>query len=236
MIDKQLKDLYLERWELLSEKLKNIVETSEYSIKPANPLLLTLKDETKFIEADIRIMIFGQETNSWGKEGFHNDINKTLKRYDDFFHEKGYWEYGKGFWNGVLLFLDKIHAKYPNKKIEFIWNNLIKIGKSNKRGKPPHYIRNIEKEHFNIINEEIEIINPNLILFLSGPNYDYILDKEIEGFDKEGKLEGFTPRKLLKFKFKEKIPCYRTYHPNYMWRSSNIHSYYGAIVNDLDIK
>ena len=42
-------------------------------------------------------------------------------------------------------------------------------------------IYKIEKEHFSIAKEEVEILKPDVILFLTGPNYDqYIKDKFYE--------------------------------------------------------
>lgn len=234
MTNQKLLELYKNNWDITSEKLNSLIINSEYKTKPTNPLLLVVSDEEKFNTADIRIIIYGQETNNWGGD-FENNIDEIKCIYNDFFNTKYCFKYGGQFWNGIKLLVKKIHEKYPNKSVEFLWNNVVKIGRSGKKNMPPKYIYKIEKEHFNVLNKEIEIIKPNLLIFLSGPNYDYIINNQIKGFNNKQRMEGFTKRELLKFMVDEKIPAYRTYHPNYLWRN-NIHKYFDAILNDLKIE
>jgi uracil-DNA glycosylase len=214
--------------------MNEVVSNSKYDTKPTNPLLLVLRDEKKFNSADIRIMIYGQETNDWGGN-FENNIEETKVIYNDFFNTNACFSYGGQFWNGVNLFLKKIRQKYPEKKVEFLWNNVVKFGKSGEKNTPPKYISDIENENFAILGEEIDIIKPNLLLFLSGPYYDHILKNQIKGFDKKEELSDFTSRQLSKFKYNEEVLCYRTYHPNYLWRN-DINKYFDRILDDFKIK
>lgn len=62
----KLRELYSSKWEQLSSAMKPIVEGNNYSIKPTNPLLLwPCLGENEYDVADVRVMIFGQETNDW---------------------------------------------------------------------------------------------------------------------------------------------------------------------------
>ena len=234
MTNKKLTDLYQNNWKATSEKMNKIVSNPEYEVKPTNPLLLVIKDEEKFNSADIRIMFYGQETNDWGGN-FEDKIEETKVIYNDFFNTNACFSYGGQFWNGISLFVKKIRQKNPDKRIEFLWNNVVKFGKSGGKNMPPKYIYNIEKENFSIIGEEIDIIKPNLLLFLSGPYYDHVLINQIEGFDQKEKIGDFTSRQLSSFTFKNELIAYRTYHPNYLWRN-NINKYFDTIIEDFEKK
>ena len=209
-INKQLENLYRLRWNKLAYELNNIISDDKYEIKPTNPLLLNHADPKSFELADIRVMIIGQENNDW--EGpFYNNFEKILSIYPRFY--QGYWYPHKGqfrnHYNHIVWLLEN---KFPDKKISFFWSNVIKVGKANEKGLPPEYILNIVKKDFSVLNEEIAIIKPNLILFLSGPYYDgHILDQlpnlEISN------IEGFPTNVLASFKIDSVENSFRTYHP-----------------------
>ncbi len=233
MVNKKLTSLYEKNWEITSRKMNEVIDNQEYIIKPTNPLLLVLKDEEKFNNADIRIIIYGQETNDWCGN-FEADIEETKLTYNNFFNTNECFKYAGHFWNGISLFIKKMREKYPEKKVEFLWNNVVKFGRSGGKNRPPTYIYEIEKENFAILNEEINIINPNLLLFLSGPEYDDILINQIKSFSQNEELNGFSNRQLTKFKYNEKILAYRTYHPNYLYRN-DIDKYFDRILQDFKI-
>lgn len=71
-LQNQLKDLYASHWDTLSNALQNIVNDKQAAQKPSYPFLLSItkwKDdkpyENWYTDADLKIMLFGQETNSW---------------------------------------------------------------------------------------------------------------------------------------------------------------------------
>lgn len=105
MESKELNKLYKQNWDKLSDELSNIVK-SDLKTKPTNPLLLRLKDDNSYLNADIKIMIFGQETNNWGND-FKNDIKFIKTIYNDFFNTNHCFVYGGQFWNGIKLFMKK---------------------------------------------------------------------------------------------------------------------------------
>ena len=228
-INNKLEELYTKNWPNLSKELIEINE-SEATIKPTNPLLLTVKNEEKYLNADIRVMIFGQETNDWGGN-FVNDIEYIQSIYDDFFSTRYCFKYGGQFWNGIKRFLKILEEKYPKKSIEFIWNNVVKIGKSGKKGKPPEHIYQAEKDNFRILEEELNILQPDMVLFLSGPYYDNILIKQFEGVEFKN-IDKYNQRQIAEVNLKNVKSAYRTYHPNYLWRNG-INDYYDAIIKEI---
>ncbi len=229
-MNEELREIYQTKWDDLSTKLNEIITDSTLDIKPANPLLVFVNEEYK--DADIRIMIFGQETNGWEGD-FQDDINVSLNLYNHFYNSNNCFSYGGQFWNGYNRFLTLLKNKYPDRKISSIWNNVVKIGGSDSDlNCPPDYIYNIEKNHFNVIEEEIEILNPNIILFLSGPNYDHKLNNIFNELIFLPISDKFTVRNLAKLEYKNHNNIFRTYHPNYLWRN-NIDDYFNEIINKI---
>jgi hypothetical protein len=231
-INEKLKEVYNSNWSSLSSELNKIIEDSSKSIKPANPLLLKVTNE--FEAADIRIMIFGQETNGWEGD-FQGDISISLDIYNDFFNSENCFSYGGQFWNGISRFLKIVREKYPNKKVSFLWNNVVKIGGSGSDiNCPPDYIYNIENNFFNIIGKEIELLNPNVIIFFSGPNYDRKIINCLQDVNFNPISEKYDTRKIAKIEYKNYKNIFRTYHPNYLWRNG-IDDYLKEIIDKIEI-
>ena len=229
----ELLELYNSKWVELFAELKPIMDDVSEIIKPACPLLISIEDDDHYKSADIKLMIFGQETNSWHFSGSSESVKDAQDSYDEFFNSGDCWGYGKAFWNGVKRFMTLLQNKYPEKRIQLVWNNLVKIGKQDDKGFPEE-IYEIEREKFKVITKEIEILKPNIILFLSGPHYDEII---LENF---GQLEykaltNYTERQLSKLEINNVDFAYRTYHPNFLWRN-NIDEYFETILYDVSLK
>lgn len=222
-----LKELYTQN---LPEYEKAITDYLKGNMKKiANPLLISDKKLSKFSEGDIRVMFFGQETNSW-ENGKPLEIDLLQKIYDDFYTSDYCYSYGGQFWNGINRLKELMEKEFPNKKIEFIWNNIIKVGKEGK-GRPKDKILEIEKNYFNVIQNELEILNPNVIIFFTGPNYDDVLKKTFIKIE-QTEIPNFKNRQLIKMKIPHNCISYRTYHPNFLWRN-DINKYLNSIIEDI---
>ena len=110
-MNEALKSLYLSKWDKLTAALGLIVQDQNMDIKPANPLLIYVDDEDEYKNADIRLLIYGQETNGWYEKG-NGSIEEITALYDGFFNEGDCWNYGGPFWNGVSRFLSFFSAEY----------------------------------------------------------------------------------------------------------------------------
>ena len=229
-MNKLLLELYEANWNQLCVAMKPIVQSDEFETKPTNPLLIHFSNEQDFISADIRVMIYGQETNSWFGE-FNTDIKPTLNCYNSFFSQGECWSYGGQFWNGVGRFITKLKEKFPEKKVELVWNNVVKIGKLAEKGFPPDYIYEIERTHFHVIPHELKIINPNVVIFFTGPNYDGVIADNF-GTLEYGTISGFPERWLSKVKLTDVEFAFRTYHPNFLWRN-DIDKTYNSILEEI---
>lgn len=232
----QLRKLYESHWPALCNALRPIVNNSEYSIKPSNPLLLFPgMTDYEYDNADIRVMIFGQENNDWGgvfnsEAPVEDEVERILEVYNSFYNVE--FNYVSQFWNGYKLFMRMLNAKYPNKTIKYAWNNIVKIGKAFEMHLPPAYIYEEELKHFNIVKNEIEILKPHVILFLTGPYYDgKIMDKL-----PEAKIIPFADN-IMKVEIPNVDFAYRTYHPKntYFKGKGYTESLYEQIIKDINL-
>ena len=155
-----------------------LLEASKLNCEAANPLLI--KVDSEYINSDIKVMIIGQETDSW--HGEINSANKTIDELmDDYFKyfyqnpENGKDRGRRAFWNrkNFKYFEDELtdHFKSKDKSISFIWNNISKIGNAG-RGQPQEEIMLLERSYFNIIKSEFEILKPDIVIFTTGSTRD----------------------------------------------------------------
>ncbi|WP_448569597.1 hypothetical protein [Thalassotalea ganghwensis] len=166
----ELRKLYESKWQALIDGV------SQLKSQAASPLLIKVKDS--YMHADLRVMIVGQETDKWF--GCFNEtqlgIQELMDGYFKYFYQvsKNGKERGKrAFWNDKNFSFFEKYINVQNKDIEFVWNNISKIG-ANGRGKPPKDIWDLEKSSFDVIKGEIEILKPDLILFTTGKRDSYI--------------------------------------------------------------
>ncbi len=212
-VNTRLKQLYLSKWVKFSNELNNIVNSPEYDIKPANPLVLSHRNPTLFEKSDIKVMILGQENNGW--EGIFNGVlGSSLDTYSSFYGGE-YYTYKGVFNNHFNLLVDLLKERFKNKSIGIFWSNVIKVGKANDKNKPPEYILNITLNEFNVLQEEIDIIKPDIILFLSGPYYDKYINAQINDVEIKN-YKDYNLNKVVKLEIPNVKYAFRTYHPNYM--------------------
>ncbi len=229
-MNEKLKNLYESKWPALYNEYSQIYSEKSFESKPTNPYLISVDDD--YENSDIKIMIFGQETNGWYEEE-DESIRAIQSHYDKWVHKKECFSYGGHFWNGVRILLDRFKERYQNKKISFLSNNIIKIGRSEGKGFPPDYIYEMERVHFDVIKEELKIVQPNVVLFLTGPNYDSVIE-DCFGKLEYTALEPFSTRQLASVKIENVDSAFRTYHPNYLFRN-DIDSYFDLIIDRVVI-
>ena len=212
-----------------------IVENNRRDVELlTSPFLLKVSDE--YYHADIKVMIFGKETNGWIKYEDTKDIDDILDCYDGFYNSGECYTYSGQFWNGFKLLKSMLESIYKMKRISFIWNNIVKIGKNGK-GFPVRTYQPIIKPHLNpIITKELDILKPNIIILLTGPNssngpYDNVID-DIFNNPKRDKINGFEERQLCNINIMNAQVCLRTYHPAFLYRN-DISRYYKTICREV---
>lgn len=235
-VNDKLKLLYMEKYSILSQMIdvenQNLYKLDRKKSRATNPLLLKINET--YETADLKIMFFGQETNIWYKEknggAFFGEIEPIINLYESFYLKGNCFKYGGQFWNGINRFETLIRKRFPDKKIGLIWNNVLKIGQC-KKGFPKE-INYITNKYFNVIIDEIKIIKPDYIIFFSGPNYDNLLKYVIGDFARK-EIKSFKERELCEILSSNLPKSYRTYHPNYLWRTKNIDAYLLKIISEI---
>lgn len=195
---------------------------------PANPLLISPPND--YAASTLKVMYFGKETN--GYEGSFREskgVQHLMRIYDAFANQGGARKYGKHFWNAVSKF-NSAFSKV-DRSISFTWNNVIKVGKDWSMGMPPESVVKWQQNWFRVIRKEIEILKPDIVIFMSGPHYD----KFIEGIFGPLTLVkvGSRPERQLARIANCNLPpaSFRTYHPNYLWRNG-FYGYLTEIVSE----
>ena len=242
------------------------------AIKPALPLLIELNDDESYEKADLRIMVFGRETNNWNDMkyrgqypfgtynfnlrtsddvvteimGKHVDGEEELYGLGDLYHGYFYPDDNTGgkreittpFTRRSDQLIDMLRARMPDRKIEYLWNNVSKIGCGGKTFggcccRPTPEIREIERKYFNVVAEEVKILKPDIILFLTGFGADQEIKEKFGISD-----EAFHPVAEGIFLDRIDIPCVkyaaRTIHPSQPGQGKEyFHTHFKAIVDDI---
>ena len=225
MLNEQLFSLYQSFLPNLSKMYQYL---GDNGIKDyAGPLLLHCWEE-EYLKSKHKLMIFGQETNGWFKTPIRttNDIKENIELYRDF--KLGEY-YNSLFW----LYAHEINLMINGEdNLNFIWNNVNKFSKKGIGRPHPDVLKN-EIEQFNVIPKEIEILKPDVCIFVSGPDYDSDLqrkfpDLRIEPFEDYPINEAAT---LVSSCLPAK--SFRTYHPGYGNRHSD---WYRELLGKINSK
>ncbi|MDE6341232.1 MAG: hypothetical protein K2K93_02850 [Muribaculaceae bacterium] len=235
------------------------------AVKPALPLLIELNDDASYEKADLRVMIFGRETNNWNdpvrRKAFpYGTYNLDLATSDDVLaeikgrHAEGGEEYfGLGdiyhdycyektgvrktiFTRRQNQLMQQLKARLGDRKVEAVWNNVSKIGCGGTAFgrsccKPTAEIREIERRHFNVVADEVKVLKPDVIFFLTGFHADQDIKEKFGLAD-----DAFHPVKEGVFLHRIDIPgvryAARTIHPSRQ-SNENLKLHFDALIDDV---
>ena len=188
---------------------------SNLDVEPAYPLILSVPDDWN---NKVKVMFFGQETNGWLNLDYQNlnSIEEAMNRYKRFWIDKKSKYSNSGTFMQVL---NKFQNMLDTNRVSCIWNNIIKIGKKDKKGTPTKSLIEWQQNWFEIIKKEVELLKPDFLIFFTGPNYDKYIKRTFGEFTKSEVINRNT-REIAKLTFKEndKLIAIRTYHPSYLRR------------------
>lgn len=164
-----------------------------------------------------KILIVGQETNGWEfKENAKESILFTLGfLYSPQHNGKLSFTFPFDFCKSINYY--NYDENY--RKTYFAWVSLRKFAYNEKHAYPLNReIQNIINNEYNILEEEIKIINPDIVLFLTGPNYDYYIKAQLNGVEFKT-IENYGIRQFARVEHKS-LPknSFRIYHPVYLRR------------------
>lgn len=184
-----------------------------YMGKCAYPFLIQVPQQ--YIEANKRVMICGQETQGWGKRNPDTTSVQDIQQMYYQFMDNNIWHNNKydgkikksPYWN-----FNRRLSK-SNSEVGFIFQNVVKVGKYEKAG-CDNKIYELSKQYFPVWMEELKILKPDLIIFLTG-TYDWRIKEEIGTFNKVPISEDLFLDELY-FDNPLMPKAYRTNHPRFL--------------------
>ncbi len=191
LTSQKLFDLYVHYYPNLINSIKNL---NAFNRNISHPLLISPFKE--YYDSTIRLMFVGKETHYWilnkeipflNEKSNKNDIEKLLLNYEI---ELSKTNQRSPFWQ----FCHILNNEFNSSNKSFIWNNCIKVDEN---GKTPEWevtkasSINYDKElktfvpanlditnasiNYPILLKEIEILEPNVIVFFTGSLFDELL-------------------------------------------------------------
>jgi len=185
----------------------------------------------QYFEVSRRLLIVGQQTAGWDTcwdQRATGAVTRLMKCYRDFHLAEAYLP--TPFWGAAWQLFRRLNPAGPN--YGFLWTNLIKVDQDRRR--PDRRIRELVATGFRVLAEEVNITKPDVIVFLTGPNYDYSIRLAFPGvaFHPVNDL----PERLLA-KLDKPADCrhaYRIYHPTGIMRMrGDRQDYYRRILEAI---
>ena len=188
--------------------------------------------EENYKNAEIKILFIGQEPNTWICNRSWAEIEKPLKRYEEFALASNRKKDVTTFWKGVLEMNEILNRKSDN-RFGFLWMNVSKYS-TKEGGRITDKDFDFINENFNVLQSEINIIKPDVVIFFSGPDLDERIRVQFEGEMTFKEIHNdIPPRELAKIVHKN-LPkdTYRVYHPIALQRQKKW-NYLQLIINQI---
>jgi hypothetical protein len=218
--------------------------------------------EEWYTEADLKVMVFGREVHEWGWP--KNDdgtpiISDDLVEAYELFYSQNYNDhcfmidtdahlskspfFRTGF-NGLIEdgINERLKKQYPGKRAAYLWNEISKLSTTEGISrKVSSHIHEYERKYFHVIPKEIELLKPDVVIFLTGFKDPY--DSYIhENFNVEASLSvgNISTNDVIKLKLQGIPLAYKTHHPGANKVTGHIHFldkekgiHYNAISDDI---
>lgn len=183
----------------------------------------------EYLNSKIKIMFIGQESYGWGYE-------EGVKESMEFTKYFLYNSYNTIFWEFMYELESKINGDKEFNKYSFFYSNIFRICvDSNNNNEIKHLIYNIKLTNEYIKNiqtlyKEIKIVKPDIIIFLSGPNYDKYITNIFKYVYFKQVNDMYSTRELSRI-INENLPIntFRLYHPMYANRYRD--KYWDKVIN-----
>lgn len=229
--------------DLLQAKLNDFYATTLADARPlfddkhlrelSAPLLISISEA--YLNAPVRIMFVGKETNGWwGKlETYYKNedaLSVLMKRYQQ--------QMGKLKWRGRFFqMLSRAARELAGGQVDAIaWTNLMRADWAHGKGYSRNskgYSEALMKMSQDMLRFEVELLKPDVIIFACGAGYDSVIK---ETFGNRTHSEAIVKRALWQFKTGE-ILCFRSQHPQAIRRKNSafkpVKVYYAEIFSRI---
>ena len=128
-----------------------------------------------------------------------------------------YWRYIKESF-GLLEKIDTVSMIATNLVLCAAQGESSKLWKVSANVKKPY----LDWQH-GLLSEELKALDPTLIIFVTGPDYDPYLGREFDGLTYES-VPPYHERELAKLQHENlRAPAFRTYHPGHLALKEHLH-------------
>jgi hypothetical protein len=224
--------------ESIYRRWRQNLEPSGLSLRDwSTPLLLHATDE--YCAADLRVIVYGQETQGWGwttwLERNHparvepwsyqdqekladfvakdDAIDALLWRYRQWAFARGPQPANSPFWQAF----HQMRAWAPG----ILWDNLVRCDYNHSTpldASTAERTRMLEIQR-SLVLDELTALQPHVCIFLTGPDYDFVLDRTFGPVRYEPAAG--APVREFALLSAPSLPAlsFRTYHPNFLRKS-----------------
>jgi hypothetical protein len=216
-LNQTLRQIYVKAQQALSNEYERVEDLSG---------LHCIKIQKRFGEAIPRLMIVGQQTRGWYNERAGN-VDALMDGYEEFDLGRGY--YNSPFW--VFSRWLSAGLNVEGDEWDFIWSNLYKVDQGQGALSDIELVSKLRS--IALLPQELKIIKPSIVIFLTGPHYDQVLRDTFP--DLEFEEIGNWERAELCLIQSDELPkkCLRAYHPNFIWRNGRTKEFRDAILSEL---
>jgi len=218
------------------------ISSSKYS----SPLFISLDVKNGYIkDKKYKMLYVGQQTNGWfDKKDWnglninnHKDYREALKTlyYEFNFGDRLYGKKYSGYlWQFQQLLTAKINDENQN-NCGIIWSNLVRLDENLNKINENDMLEKIAINNNEILRKEIEIIQPDIVVFVTGYSYDWLLKKTFNDIQFHQSDNGNLNINKLAILQSEFLPKYsfRTYHPRALYQNRYLRSSRNIIIETI---
>lgn len=179
-----------------------------------------------YLAAPIRLIVVGQQTNGWdhgGIDGPHafasrvDAVKLLMEGYEMFAFAEGRRSGSGPFWR----FHREVAANLGMTPAAIMWLNLIRCDANGASPIDTPAEQPVKNFQHQLLRKELAILDPNAVVFLTGPSYDDILADEIQPATWSAVSDHMPMRRLARLTANQPFNplMLRTYHPSYLARS-----------------
>ncbi len=188
--------------------MEYVVENELYG-----PLLMS-SIENHYDLAKYKILIIGQEAGWLDSKVVKDNVSELLEHYTNYKMASKSPERNSPFWRAAKT-ITQFFKPDSESELNYLWTNVSKY--SDDGGPIAIEMQGEILNRLNLLPGEIEIIQPDLIVFFSGPNYDQAIQMQFDNQVKFKRVNSNIPEKefaqLTIPNISDKTKIYRTYHP-----------------------
>jgi len=247
--EKDKMELHRNLIELYSSFQRSAQIPVELQERLSPPLLLCPTE--RWIENNNRVLIVGQETLGWdfGRGSYYQWDYPDLSSFKDFlkvgvsvealiygykvfeFARQQPENYRSPFWQAYRQIRRNFDKEVDGIETSVLWTNLFRMsldgGSVIKNASTEEQVI-IRRETANLLLSEVKLLQPNIVLFFTGPDYNDMLCSEFAGLSLE-KFGNYDTSRTAWVSHNALPPIsLRTYHPNYL------HYRHWKIVDEIE--